>query len=1237
MFRAETNMPAPSSVTLLHLSDLHFGNASRFRERDPARLGLGLAAAVRRERADLGPDGAVELVVVSGDLTESARPPEYEQAEAFLRALGAALEVDRRRFVFCPGNHDVSWHECERAALDQKYDGFDEAELRRRMDARKFATYDEFRRRFWGVADAAEVARTLAGGAEQHELPGPGLSVIALNSCERESHRDLDHKGVVGPAQAQAALDAWPAAQLDGALRIAVVHHNLQATVPADVGDILRKLREGGKLDAAVLERYAADLVGFDGRERVQRLCRDACVSLVLHGHFHATAEGVVPGRRGGQTHVLAAGSFGLVRDKLPGEEPNAVRLVVLDRAARQLRALTLVWDPRGATDGDVEGGAFVRGTGELDEYEQPLSLRPGCDHRLPASLPVTPPAEPALPDLAPYFGFLVERHEHLEMPGLEGCNVRKLPLEHVYVRLALRRATAPDGGGRGRGRGKRGAAAADDAQAEALAGAPDDGLSGALGVRKLALIGDPGAGKSTVLRYIALHLARALRHGTPLPEDMAFAGAPPIPLLLPVPAVADALRAAGELDRAQVGIAAWHAVLAGELRDRGVAVDAAGVERLLAHGGVLLLLDGLDEVSGQRDRDRLVDATATLAESCRGPEERPNRVILTCRTRAWAGGRRLAAFEEAELLPLDRAAVGDLVTRWWSAARADEREARELARAELAAIDRSLPVQRIATNPLMLTLLCILFHRRRSFPEERARLYHECVQDLLGRHASQLERWGGTAVAERLLRRLALALQEARTQSGERRDELDRAEAVAVLVASGEATAAADPGEALNALALHVGLLRAREATVAFHHRTFQEFLVAREAADQPSPRAYLGDRLTDPAWAEVVTLTAGVLAMSGQNRVRAFLTEILGDATEPIDARAPRVALAAQCLADLEAWQLPPDVLQPVRAAVTPVVGILTDPQQTAPLETRVVVAEAFGRVGDPRLTDAARWVTVPAGRFWRGTENGGQDRERPAGWVHVPELAIARWAVTVGEYAAFVEARGYEERGWWSAAGWDWRVGKVRFDWDHRPESGVIPAPADWSGQLGRPGNHPVTGVSWFEAEAFCRWTTEESGAGRAGLVVRLPSEAEWEKAARGGESLRDGAKNPLPKREYPWGNAYEKANANGPELRLRTTTPVGLFPAGHGPCGTWDQAGNIWEWCEDDWHDDYKGAPTDGRARVDEPRGRGRVLRGGSFFYGAGALRAAGRDWSEAGDRSDHFGFRCVRVPAASMEP
>ena len=158
-----------------------------------------------------------------------------------------------------------------------------------------------------------------------------------------------------------------------------------------------------------------------------------------------------------------------------------------------------------------------------------------------------------------------------------------------------------------------------------------------------------------------------------------------------------------------------------------------------------------------------------------------------------------------------------------------------------------------------------------------------------------------------------------------------------------------------------------------------------------------------------------------------------------------------------------------------------------------------------------------------------------------------------------------------------------------------------------------DHPVVRVSWQDARDYATW------AGR-----RQPPEAEWEYAAKGSEGNR----------VYPWGDTWVAGNANidqGNPDGYTYTSPVGTFPNGISPAGCYDMAGNVYEWCEDDGHNTYNGAPTDGSAWIDDPRGGNRVIRGGNWINVDSYAQCASRNWYPPSIQHFGIGFRCARTP------
>ncbi|MEM8963011.1 MAG: metallophosphoesterase [Acidobacteriota bacterium] len=365
-------------MLILHLSDLHFGQHSRFADFTGAaldRLAEDFRHNLQLEQKNLDLEGQIDVVIVTGDFAEQAKPKEFRQAESFLGVLAQQLGVERRRFVFVPGNHDVSWPKCKQVEADQEIQEFDDYVLRRRMDEVKLVFYDDFVKRFYDVDDLDLVARPLDRGAYLHDFRDLQLSVVAANSCELESHRSEDHRGFVSDFQAQTIMNAWRT--VDNRIKILAVHHNPAGTVQANKA-WWREQVEAGKLDGETYRRLESDLAGFDGAEALKAIVADARCHLVLHGHHHARDEAIWGWRDEGQAYVLSAGSLTLTQNQLPKDEPISFRLLHLDRPARRFVAFNFEWSDLKRVEGKVRSGGFFLDPAEPDGYRKALVLPSG-------------------------------------------------------------------------------------------------------------------------------------------------------------------------------------------------------------------------------------------------------------------------------------------------------------------------------------------------------------------------------------------------------------------------------------------------------------------------------------------------------------------------------------------------------------------------------------------------------------------------------------------------------------------------------------------------------------------------------------------------------------------------------------------------------------------------------------------------------------------------------------------
>jgi formylglycine-generating enzyme required for sulfatase activity len=229
----------------------------------------------------------------------------------------------------------------------------------------------------------------------------------------------------------------------------------------------------------------------------------------------------------------------------------------------------------------------------------------------------------------------------------------------------------------------------------------------------------------------------------------------------------------------------------------------------------------------------------------------------------------------------------------------------------------------------------------------------------------------------------------------------------------------------------------------------------------------------------------------------------------------------------------------------------------------------------------------------------------REQPPREIHVAEFAIAHAPVTVSQYAAFINSDAVSQRNWWSEEGWNW-LHKELEGWGRENRW----QPDAWEIQRQRP-YHPVVGITWYEAVAYCAWVSNEKKQ-----VVRLPNEEEWEYAARG----EDG-------RPFPWGENFDPALTNTLEGGRRDAVEVASLPGDVSPFGVMDMAGNVQEWTASQ----YTPLPDEVYAHPTL-----RVVRGGSFNDTVFGARTSYRRAYPPGYFYPFLGFR-VAVGHRSRKP
>ena len=569
------------------------------------------------------------------------------------------------------------------------------------------------------------------------------------------------------------------------------------------------------------------------------------------------------------------------------------------------------------------------------------------------------------------------------------------------------------------------------------------------------------------------------------------------------------------------------------------------------------------------------------------------------------------------------------------------EQDARGRASLLKNAIRDSSRLAELAARPLLLTLMASLHDwRGGDLPEKRWELYEKTVDLLLERWNREKIRRNARGEETLILPNLAAWLQVDRKEVRHFLDQLafgahssqpdlrgtaDVAERDLVdgLYGLTERSPHVSDAQIVDYLRERAGLLVAHgDKVYTFPHRTIQEYLAACHATTLDGWDTLADHTRKEPdRWREVALL-AGAKAADGFQPAIWDLADALCPGDCPARGQDLRDAWGALIagLGLLESAKL--EVIpERRRMLIVRLQGHLARilEQGDLPATERASAGRVLAHLGDPRpgvgidprtgLPDLL-WCNIPAGPFTMGSlpeDEGSDDDERPQHRCDIPyDYRISKYPITVAQYQAFVTARGYEQREWWTEAGWKWRC------------DAKVTGPRDLALPFSLP-NHPVVNVSWYEALAFTKWLTARL-RDHDGWIVDLPSEAEWEKAARGHEDARP----------YPWKGELEPDRANYFATGIGSTSAVGCFPGGSSPYGVEECSGNVWEWTRSRFAD-YSDVAGDGREDSDDDGAR--AVRGGSWRdVPPWFLRVACRLRFAPVSRSDYLGFRCVlRAP------
>ncbi|MEK7728557.1 MAG: SUMF1/EgtB/PvdO family nonheme iron enzyme, partial [candidate division KSB1 bacterium] len=700
-----------------------------------------------------------------------------------------------------------------------------------------------------------------------------------------------------------------------------------------------------------------------------------------------------------------------------------------------------------------------------------------------------------------------------------------------------------------------------------------------------LVLLGDPGSGKSTLLKHLALNAANN------------FQQAKRVPILLPLAAYANALKA-----RPQMSLREFLPEFYKGLQEFPENPAPLFYEAL-QNGTALVLLDGLDEVTNPEERSQVVHHVKNFyLNHCHAE----NKFVITSRI----VGYREAPLEATgithlSVLDFNKTQIEQFTKNWCStyeiAHSGDTPKAQRDAEQEKKRLLRSIfgnpGVEKLAANPLLLTILALIHRQGTELPNRRAELYELYLTTLI-KTWNRARSLSGVSVGSmddretvKILAPLAYWMHANRPSGTARRAELERIIANHFIerrkLSFEDAEREAE--RFLNDVRQFSGLLAERGPDAyGFVHLTFEEYLAARHIifqgqVNEQKSLELIRQHAYDPVWREVILLALGYLGLiANEEEKTALLMRGLLHDQPAEDHRGENVELAGSALKDIgrpsvgeECW----------KEVIERLLFTMTDSMPT--ILVRAKCGDVLGELGDPRL-EKMEWCEVPEGEFLMGYSEKefelviqeskefytSQSWEYPSEsfekWrraalpqhsVFLPRFFICKFPITNQDFRSFLESGGYQEEKWWCNAGLEWLKRSVEeeekmnlHDWQRR--HGRV-EPGYWhDANFGIP-NRPVVGVTWYETMAYCAWLNDRlkmADLFPEGYEVRLPTEAEWEKAARG----QDG-------RAWPWGNHWQHVLANTQELNLSTTCSVGMFCEAPSSYGVLDLAGNAKEWC------------------------------------------------------------------------
>jgi len=737
----------------------------------------------------------------------------------------------------------------------------------------------------------------------------------------------------------------------------------------------------------------------------------------------------------------------------------------------------------------------------------------------------------------------------------------------------------------------------------------------------RMVLTGNPGSGKSTFLKHLAICLAgdqlQSDRYDNANRQALRFWSLPAYtPIFI---SLRDLVATQFPETDDPAGTPEFITYLQAQLGEIRINDYWDELEEQLTKGEAIILLDGLDEVPDavtEERRDQIINLIDDLSvdfEAC--------RIIISSRPHAYNGDWYLEGFGQTALVPLFDNRIHQLAVALFQQIM-EPREAEKQAEEFINHI-RQIEDKELRNTPLLFTLMAQLWVTKQDKPaSERISVQH--ISTLYRENVNlMLQRWTrkdvdhGQSVTEllnvtdnelrQIMEHLAYNIQ---SDTGSDRQATFRSSR---LVDAYEDVLDRDPpgvSEALDLLERRAGLLTSERARrYRFTHLSFQEHLAACEAVKpEHFPDELVEFIIEQPGnWRNVMPLLIDELKVSEWFHDISQLLDLL---VQQIPTAKPINLFELTRYASMISKEKYVDISTENQTILSDnLLTIITQGLGT-PSE-RAEMGQILAEYGDPRegvglradgLPDIAWGNPVPAGDYTIGGDEEIKDRSFEKKQITINySFKLAKYPITYAQFQAFLDAQdGFQHDDWWDDMGQYTKQ--------------------EMNEQRNKHANHPRENVSWYQAVAFTNWLTQkyrDLGVITANEKIRLPREEEWEVSAR----YPDG-------RFYPWGNEFDPDKANtGEGNKVGQTSPVGMYPTGkNAELDLYDMSGNVWEWCLNKYSEPDTIAIDDSNDS--------RVLRGGAFFINRLRARASYRFHDFPFNRYNFFGFRVVCVSILS---